>query len=49
MGMVAILVLWPRPFKQTLIFPSHGGSTWNFASIGLAVIEGNKFENIESE
>ena len=27
MGMVAILVMWPRPFDQTFFPPSHGGST----------------------
>ena len=27
MGMVAILVMWPRPFEQPFIFWSHGGST----------------------
>ena len=36
-GMAAILVIWPRLFEQTFVPPSHGGSTQNFASIGLAV------------
>ena len=37
MGMTAILVMWPGPFEQTFIPPSHGGYKWNLASIGLAV------------
>ena len=32
MGMVAILVMWPGPFKQTFVPPSQGGSIWNLAS-----------------
>ena len=49
MGMVAIFVMWPRPFEQDFIPPSQGGSIWNFASSGLVVIEEKKFKNIESE
>ena len=45
MGMAAILVMWPRPRKQTLIPPSHWDSTWNLASIGQAVLEKKIFEN----
>ena len=45
MGMAAILVMWPGPFEQTFIPPSHGGSTWNLVSIGLAVSKEKKFEN----
>ena len=41
MGMVAILVMWHRPFEQTFIPLSHGGSTWNLASIGLEVSKEN--------
>ena len=37
MGMTAILVMWPGPFEQTFVPPSHGGYKWNLASIGLAV------------
>ena len=37
MGMRAILVMWPGPFEQTFVPPSHGGYKWNLASIGLAV------------
>ena len=33
MGMVAILVMWPGPFEQTFIPPSHGDSMWNLASM----------------
>ena len=46
MGMAAILVMWPGPFEQTFIPPSHGGSTWNLASIGQAVSKEKKFENV---
>ena len=31
MGMAAILVMWP--VEQVLASPSHGGYTWNVASI----------------
>ena len=33
----------------TFIPSSHGGSTWNVASIGLRVSKEKKFENVESE
>ena len=29
MGMAAILVIWPGPFEQTFVPPSHGGFIWN--------------------
>ena len=45
MGVAAILVMWPRPRKQTSVPPTHGGSTWNLASIGPAVLEKKIFEN----
>ena len=44
MGMAAILVMWPRPRKQTFVPPSHWGSIWNLALIGQAVLE-KIFEN----
>ena len=44
MGTVAILVMWPGPYQQTFVPPSHGGSTWNLASIGPAVSKEKKFE-----
>ena len=46
MGMAAILVMWPRPFYQTFVPPSHGGSTYNLASIGQAVSKEKEFENV---
>ena len=49
MDIVAILVMWLAPFEQTFVSPSHGGSTWSLASIGLVVIGEKKFKNIESE
>ena len=40
MGVVAILVMWPRRRKQTnLCSPTPGGSTQNLALIGQAVSE----------
>ena len=44
-GMAAILVMWPRCPEQTFVPPNHGGSTWNLASIGPAVLEKKIFEN----
>ena len=44
MGMAATLVMWPRCPKQTFVPPTHGGSTWNLALIGQAVLE-KIFEN----
>ena len=38
-GMAAILVMWPGPFEQTFVPPSHGGSIWNLTLIGPAVSE----------
>ena len=29
MGMAAILVIWPWPFEQTFVPPSHGDSIWS--------------------
>ena len=46
MGMAAILVMWHRPFEQTFIPLSHGGSTWNLVSIGLEVSKEKTFENV---
>ena len=41
--------MWPGPSEQTFVLPSHGGSTWNLASIGLAISKEKKFENVESK
>ena len=48
MGMTAILVMWPEPFEQTFVPPSHEGYKWNLASIGLAVSKdkNNKMLNL---
>ena len=48
MGMAAILDMWPRPFEQTFVLPSQGGSTWNLASIGPAVSEEKLFETVDT-
>ena len=42
MGMAAILVMWHKSFEQTFIPLSHGGSTWNLASIGLEISKEKK-------
>ena len=47
MGVAAILVMWPRYPEQTFVSPTHGGSTWNLASIGPVVLEKKIFENGE--
>ena len=36
-------------FVFTFIPPSHGGSTWNLASISLVVSKEKKFEDVETE
>ena len=43
-GMAAILVIWPGPFEQTFIPPSHGGSILNLTLIGQAVSEEKMFK-----
>ena len=42
MGMAAILVMWPGPFEQTFIRPSHGGSI-HLASISPVASEEKMF------
>ena len=37
MGMEAILVMWPGPFEQTFVPPSHGGSISNLTLISQTV------------
>ena len=44
MDMAAILFIWPEPFEQTSIPPSHGGSLWNLASTGPVVSEEDVFK-----
>ena len=44
MGMAATLVMWPGPFEQTFVPPSHGDSIWNLASIGPVVSEEKMFK-----
>ena len=40
--------MWPGPFEETLVPPSHGGSTWNLASIGSVVSEEKMFKNVDN-
>ena len=44
MGMVAILVMWHKPFVLTFIPPSYGGATWNLAPIRLAASKKKKLK-----
>ena len=44
MAMVAILVMWPGPFEQIFIPPSHGGCIWNLILIGQVVSEEKMFK-----
>ena len=46
MGMAAMLVMWRKPFEQTFIPLSLGVFIWNVASIGQAVSNEKKFENV---
>ena len=44
MGMAAILVMWPGPFEQTSVPPSHKSSIWNLTLIGPVVSEEKMFK-----
>ena len=44
MGMAAILVMWPGPFEQTFVPPSHRSSIWNLSLIGQVVSEKKMFK-----
>ena len=44
MGKVAILVMWPGPFEQTFVPPSHRSSIWNLTLIGPVVSEEKIFK-----
>ena len=44
MGMAAILVIWPWPFEQTFLPPSHRSSIWNLTLIGPVVSEKKMFK-----
>ena len=47
MGMVAMLVMWSRPF-ELFIFPKDpGGCIWNLVTIGPVVSEGKSFEIVD--
>ena len=47
MGMVAILVTWPRCREQTFVPPTQGGSTENLALIRQEVSEKKMFEIVD--
>ena len=44
MDMAAILVMWPGPFEQTFVPPSHRSSIWNLTLIGPVVSEEKMFK-----
>ena len=44
MGIVAILVMWPGPFEQTFVSPSHRSSIWNLTLISPLVLEEKMFK-----
>ena len=44
MGMAAILVNKPRPFKQSFIPQTKGGSIWNLSKTGPEAPEEKSFE-----
>ena len=45
MAMVAILVMWPGPFEQTFVPPSHRSFIWNLSLIGPVVSEEKMFKD----
>ena len=49
MGIAAILVMCPGPFKQTFVPLSKGGSAWNLALIGQPVSEEKMFEIVDDD
>ena len=44
MGMVAMLVMWPRPFEQLFFPKGPRGCIWNLVAIGPVVSEEKSFE-----
>ena len=44
MGVATIFIMWPGPFEQNFVPPSHGGSIWNLTLIGQAVSEEKMFK-----
>ena len=43
-GMAAILIMWPGPFEQTFVPPSHRSSIWNLTLIGPVVSREKMFK-----
>ena len=46
MGMVNILIIWPKSHKHTFISPSHKVFTFNLVSISPAILEKIKILNL---
>ena len=47
MGVIAILVMWPRCREQTIVPPTHRDSTQILTLIGQSVSEEKMFEECE--
>ena len=47
MSMVAILVMWPRPFDIFFFPKGPGGCIWNLVTIGPVVLEEKSFEIVD--
>ena len=47
MGMVAMLVMWPKPFEQLFFPKGPGGCIWNLVPIGPVVSEEKSFEIVD--
>ena len=49
MGMVAMLVMWPRPFEQLFFPKGPWGCIWNLVAIGSVVSEEKSFEIVDRQ
>ena len=47
MGMVALLVMWPKSFEQLFFSKVPGGCIWNLVAIGPVVLEKKSFEIVD--
>ena len=47
MGMVAMMVMWPRPFEQFFFPKGPGGCIWNLVAIGPVVSKEKSFEIVD--
>ena len=47
MGIVAILIMWPRPSEQLFVPQGPGGCIWNLVAISPVVLEKKMFEIVD--